>query len=365
MWLKLKCLAFVILGLFLVSLGFFCIWTSTISRGVDVEHTALAAAALSLPDGGYRLVRAYGSDKTEAQVPSVPNSTDEPTSAQTSATAPMDDDVFSEDASMYEDEVHLPVVETQYSGGDLGYNDFFVKNSTEFNPDIGKYLSSPLGFKFEDNNKVQVLIVHTHTCESYLTYDEGYYHESFYPRSEDPEKNMLRVGRAIKEGLEAQGIGAVQATEIHDSPAYDGAYYRSYDTIQKYLKMYPDIKVILDVHRDSISYSGTGGKVKPTFTYNGKKGAQIMIMAGCDPDGSYDFPFWEDNLTFALKLQDTCEKMYPGMTRPLYFGNFAYNMSVNNGSLLIEMGTDVNTLEEAVYTGKLLSNVLAKVLQTG
>ena len=56
--------------------------------------------------------------------------------------------------------------------------------------------------------------------------------------------------------------------------------------------------------------------------------------------------------------------MYPGMTRPLYFGNFVYNMNLNTGSMLIEVGTDANTLEEAVFTGGLLGNVLAEVLQS-
>lgn len=361
---KLKVFICAVLGIFLVSLGVFCLFTSTRSNGFPTKHAALAAAALALPDGGYRLAQVYGNDSTEPDASSSEYSTEEVTSPELLTTATIDETVFSEDSSLYADEVQLPVVETQYSDGDLGFNNFFVKNTTGFSLDIEKYLNRPLDCQIEKTKDVQVLIVHTHTCESYLTYDEGYYHESFYPRSENPQRNMLRVGRAIVEGLEAQGIGAVQATEIHDSPAYDGAYYRSYDTIMKYIEKYPDIKVVLDVHRDSISYTNSG-KVKPTFTYNGQKGAQIMIMAGYDPDGSYDFPFWEENLTFALKLQDACENMYPGMTRPLYFGNFAYNMSVNTGSLLIEMGTDVNTLQEAVYTGKLLANVLAKVLQTG
>lgn len=361
---KLKAFACAVLGVCLVSLAVFCLWTSTGNLGFETKSAALAAAALALPDGGYRLAEIYSSDTTEDDTFTSEESTEE-ASTELLTSASIDETVFTEDATLYDDEAHLPVVETQYSSGDTGYNNFFVKNTTGFSLDIEKYLSRPLDCKIQNSNDVQVLIVHTHTCESYLTYDEGYYHESFYPRSEDPEKNMLRVGRAIKEGLEAQGIGTVQATEVHDSPAYDGAYYRSYDTIMKYIEKYPNIKVVLDVHRDSISYSGGGGKVKPTFTYNGQKGAQIMIMAGYDPDGSYDFPLWEENLTFALKLQDACENMYPGMTRPLYFGNFAYNMSVNTGSLLIEMGTDVNTLQEAVYTGKLLANVLAKVLQTG
>ena len=317
----------------------------------------LAAAALAMPDGSVEGYYARGSEQGGI------SSSDNADRVVVPAGSISSGKVYSEDPQKYDGETHYPVFENTYCNGEFGYNNFFVKNTTGYTPNLKEYLDKDLGFDFADTKDVQVLIVHTHTSESYLTYDEGYYHESFYPRSEDPNRNMIRVGEALRAGLEAKGIGVVHATEIHDVPEYDGAYRRSYDTIQKYLKKYPNIKVILDLHRDSISYGYEGGKVKPTFTANGKKAAQIMIMTGYDPDGSLDFPFWKDNLTFALKLQDTAENMYPGMTRPLYFGNFAYNMNINNGSLLIEVGTDVNTLEEAVYSGELLSNVLAKVLQ--
>lgn len=344
----------------LVALGALCLWTRIFSSGECTREVMLAAAALALPNGDYSRTTVHNMANTQDEAT---------TSAVTSntgvgETATDDEYIFAEDADTYADEAHFPVVETQYSTGELGYNDFYVKNSTDYDLDIGGYLARTLGFEFEDTEDVQVLIVHTHTSESYLSYDAGYYHESYYPRSNDSEKNMLRVGKAVAQGLERQGIGVVQATEVHDDPKYDGAYYRSYDTILEYLERYPSIKVVLDLHRDSISYGTGGGKVKPTFMVDGRKAAQIMIMAGYDPNGYYEFPFWEENLTFALKIQDTAEKMYPGMTRPLYFGNFAYNMNVNNGSLLIEVGTDANTLEEAVHTGELLSNVLAKVLQS-
>ena len=364
---KLKLISCVAVSFVLISLAFKCICTSLVSAGVGRSNAALAAAALAMPDGGYRMVTPYNTDATENQnntYHTTTVSTEETTTQSTTAT--IDETVFTEDPALFADDVQLPVFETRYTEGDTGCDNFYIKNATAYTGDFGGYLRRPLPFDFENNKeKVQVLIVHTHSCESYITYDNGYYHESFYPRSEDKEKNMIRVGRAVAEGLEAQGIGVVHAQEIHDSPAYNGAYYRSYDTIMKYIEEYPDIKVVLDLHRDSISYGSGQGKAKPTFTYNGIKAAQIMIMAGYDPDGYYDFPRWEENLTFALKLQKTCEDMYPGMTRPLYFGNFVYNMNVNTGSLLIEVGTDVNTLSEAVHTGKLLSNVLARVLQTG
>lgn len=358
---KFKSALCVCLATVLALLGVSCLWTR-LREYMGTSDVMLTAAAFSLPDGELRIgdskSAAEKSDGNNRQITSVNrNSAKNVVSSDTA--------VFKENPQIYADKKHYPVIENQYSNGDLGYNDFFVKNTTDFTLDIAEFLERPLGFDFENNGKVQVLIVHTHTSESYLTYDAGYYHEGFYPRSDNPDRNMTRVGKAIEEGLRAHGIGVVHATEVHDSPKYDGAYYRSWDTIEKYIEEYPDIKVVLDIHRDSISYGNDGGKVKPTFTYNGKKAAQIMIMTGYDGDGYYDFPFWRDNLTFALKIQDTAEELYPGMTRPLYFGDFVYNLNMNNGSLLIEVGTDANTLEEAVYTGELLSNVLAKVLQSG
>lgn len=259
------------------------------------------------------------------------------------------------------DENTYPISEQTLSGGDFSYGDFDVKNTTYYDMDVEALLDSPLSFEFKDTRETQVLIVHTHSSESYMDSDDGYYKESFYPRTTDNAKNVVAVGDVIADTLKENGIGVVHAKNVHDHPSYDGAYSRSYDTIMSYLEKYDDIKVVLDIHRDSMTTENMT-KIKPTFTYKGKKGAQIMIMTGHNEDGS--FPTWEENLSFALKLQDECESKYSGMTRPLYFGDFTYNMNINSGSLLIEVGTDANTLDEALYSGKLLAKALSRVLQS-
>ena len=162
--------------------------------------------------------------------------------------------------------------------------------------------------------------------------------------------------------LKAKGIGVVHDKTLHDYPSYEGSYARSWDTIERYKKKYPGILVTLDIHRDGMT-DDAGTKYKPTFTYRGKKAAQIMIMSGYDESGG--FPTWKENLIVATNLQKECEDNYPGMTRALYFGEFSYNMDFNNGSLLIEVGTDGNTVDEAAYTGELLGNALSSVLQKG
>lgn len=256
----------------------------------------------------------------------------------------------------------FPVIESKFTASGTNYENFYVKNSTNQTLNVKQLLKSKLGFEFENNDNIQVLIIHTHSCESYLDYDLGYYFEDYYPRNTDNNYNVTKVGDAIVKKLAENGIGAIADKTHHDYPSYNGSYDRSRATIEKYLKKYPSIKVILDIHRDALGNGGSDGKIKPTFVYDGKKAAQIMIMSGCDEYQMNDFPFWNENLKFALKLQSKAETMYPGMTRPLYFGNFVYNMNINTGSLLIEVGTDVNTLDEAVYSGELLGNVLSQVL---
>lgn len=258
---------------------------------------------------------------------------------------------------------NYPVIEKQFGEDGITYDNFCVKNYTDFSLDIATELKRGLPFKIEKNHQVQVLIFHTHTCESYLKSDTGYYPSDYYPRTTNNKENVTAVGDEIEKQLKKAGIGVIHDKTKHDYPSYNGGYDRSYQTIQKYMEKYKGIKVVLDIHRDAIGEGGESGKVKPTFKYKGKKASQIMIMTGYQYEGGGDFPFWRDNLDFAIKLQQTAETMYPGLTRPLNFGEYTYNLNVCNGSLLIEFGTDVNTIDEVKRSGKMVGKALAKVLQ--
>ena len=262
-----------------------------------------------------------------------------------------------------EDEQHSgeqhPVVETSVRSGNMSYDNIEIYNGTEYSLDPESVLNSPLPFKLEDNRSVQVLIYHTHSCESYLEDDSGVYYDDFYPRSTDGEKGVIAVGERLTRTLRKNGIGAVHDTTLHDYPSYEGSYARSWETVCSCAEKYPGLKVTIDLHRDSMT-SSDGTKYKPVFEHDGKKAAQIMIMAGYDTDGGFEF--WNENLIFAMKLQKTCEDLYPGMTRPLNFDDYTYNMNFNNGSLLIEVGTDANTAEEAKRTGEYLANALSTLL---
>lgn len=254
-----------------------------------------------------------------------------------------------------------PVKELKVDNGNMSYDNISIRNTTDVEIDVESLLSADLPFSLEDNHEVQVLIYHTHTCERYLTEDNGEYYSDYYPRSTDGDLGVVAVGEKIVDVLKEHGIGAIHDTTLHDYPSYEGSYARSWETITEYREKYPSIKVTIDLHRDAMT-TDDGTKYKPTFEYNGDKAAQIMIMAGRDTEGGFDF--WYDNLIFAMQLHKKCEDRYPGMTRPLNFGEYTYNMNFNNGSLLIEVGTDANTVDEACRSGGYLGEVLAELLRS-
>lgn len=237
------------------------------------------------------------------------------------------------------------------SGTQVG--DMWVKNSTSKNAaiDLSQEVQKAPAVKIKKNAAPQVLIYHTHTTEAYAG----------DTRSTDKARSVCAVGDRIAAQLTAAGIGVVHDTTYHDYPAYDGSYDRSRVTMQNDLKKYPSIQVTLDIHRDAM-HRDDGTALKTTTVIDGKKAAQLMIISGCDDDGSLKFPNWEYNLRLALRFQNALSDTYPSLARPLDFTARKYNEDMTKGSLLIEIGTDVNTLDEAEYTGELLGKVLAQVL---
>lgn len=214
-------------------------------------------------------------------------------------------------------------------------------------------------FKISVNEKPQVLIMHTHTTETYEPYVRESFDPTFNYRTTDSEKNVTAVGEAIAEKLRAAGIVTIHDETVHDYPSYTGAYERSADTVRAILQENPSIKVVLDIHRDAI---GTDTSItQPIAEIDGKEAAQVMIISGCD-DGTMDMPDYMFNFRFACRLQEQMESMYPGLTRPVLFDYRRYNQDITTGSLLIEVGSHGNTLEQAMYSGSLIGDALTEVL---
>ncbi|MDE6797508.1 MAG: stage II sporulation protein P [Ruminococcus sp.] len=252
----------------------------------------------------------------------------------------------------------------QYSG-----NSFFnldnggqVNNQTSI-PNETLLSESRCGadFTVEDTSEPLVLIYHTHTTESFEPYVRDFYDADFNYRTTDETKNMIMVGDAIQAELEAQGIGVIHARDIHDYPSYNGSYGRSRETIQPILEQYPSIKVVLDIHRDAVA--GEGVAYQPYVEINGKEAGQIMIISGCD-DGTLGMPDFMKNFHFACRLQEQLENDYSGLTRPILFDYRHYNQDLTTGSLLIEVGSHGNTLEQVQYSGQLIGSALGRLLNS-
>ena len=201
----------------------------------------------------------------------------------------------------------------------------------------------------------QVLIVHTHTTESYEPYQRSYYDAEYPFRTRDPDYNMIRVGDALAQKLAEHGISVLHDGTIHDYPAYTGAYDRSEVTIRAALEEYPSIKVIIDLHRDAIS-SADGSRTAPVAEINGRNAAQFMVITGCDDGRFGNMPEYLENFRLACMIQSSAEKLYPGLARR------NYNQHISTGSLLIEVGSHANSLDEAVYSGELLGDCMADAL---
>lgn len=236
-----------------------------------------------------------------------------------------------------------------------------VKNTTETKSlDIEAVLGTELELEI-DKSKPAVLIFHSHTSEGYELTERSWYGEDYNARSNDENLNVVRVGEEIADYLTDMGYTVIHDKTIHDD-SYPDSYPNSRETINRILEENPQIQIVIDIHRDSITLDD-GTRMRPVSTINGKKAAQIMIITGAEEGDVEDFPDWEYNLRFALELQRECETMYPGLMRPVLFSQRKYNMDVTRCSLLIEMGSEANTLEQACYSGRLLASALGSLME--
>lgn len=234
--------------------------------------------------------------------------------------------------------------------------DVAVRNATDTRePDFAALLEEGPGLSVKDLAVPVVLVYHTHTSESYALNGDGLYYPDAPTHRNAADRNMLRIGDELCAVLEARGVGVIHDRNTYDDE-YDGAYARSRKTALAYLEEYPTLQITVDVHRDALKENGK--HIKPTAVIDGKKAAQIMILTGAE-EGDIAFPHWESNLAFALALQKAAQAKYMGLMKPLYFCPRRYNMDLTEHSLLLEIGTEVNTLEEAVYSARLIGDVIA------
>lgn len=200
-----------------------------------------------------------------------------------------------------------------------------------------------------------VLILHTHATESYLKTGQDYVESAAY-RTLDGNFNMLRIGDALKTVLESYGIEVIHDRTLHDHPSYTGSYNNSRRTAESWLEEYPGIRIILDVHRDSVELS-SGVQMDTSAQVAGQEGAQLMMVVGTNAGGLYH-PHWEQNLTLATQLHVLLERQDPGIMRPIYLRTERFNQDLRQNALLVEVGAAGNTLQESILAAEALGHAI-------
>ena len=234
-----------------------------------------------------------------------------------------------------------------------------IKNTTSYVINTEELLSEPLSYTLSSDSP-QVLILHTHGSEAY-SQSGGESEESDHSRTEDRSKNVVRVGDVLGETLTARGLTVLHDTELYDYPSYSGSYARSLASVENYLERYPDLKVVIDLHRDSASDPSGSAYRTEYVAPGGVISSQLMIIAATGESG-LSFPNWRENMKLALRLQADLGEKYPGLARPLLVSTERYNQHAAPGYLLVEIGTDGNTLAEAENAARLFADCLADVL---
>ena len=328
------------------------------------EKLAVWSAEATLPEGGKALLRRelLSSESETAPLPQVAEPGELP------APAPTDSSEKQESSAVPERPADAgTIVRKNYAGSASSIqfelqNGGWVKNLTDHPASEVQAVGAKLpAFTVAKNGEPQVLIMHTHTTESYERQTLDWYDPGFNSRTTDTQYNVCRVGDEIEKQLQAAGIGVLHDRTLHDYPTFPGCYDRSAVTVQDYLKKYPSIRVVLDVHRDAIEQKD-GTRIAPVAEVNGKNTAQVMIISGCD-DGTMNYPNYFENFKLAALLQGQMEADYPGLARPILFDYRKYNQHLTTGSLLLEMGGHANSMEEVLYAGELVGKSLARALE--
>lgn len=199
-----------------------------------------------------------------------------------------------------------------------------------------------------------VAVYHTHTSEDYVP-TAGTSHT--YNR----KAGIVVVGETLVEALAEHGIRAVHDTTRHDGEKFREAYLHSADTAARLVKANSGLKMLLDVHRDAPSTDPGESHSMTTAEIAGRKVARLYLIVGTDRLG-LAHPNWQKNHAFALKLQQKLESLYPGLSRGIKIDTARFNQHLHPQALLVEIGGDQNTLEEAKLAARYLADAIAVLL---
>lgn len=232
------------------------------------------------------------------------------------------------------------------------YGNVKIKNQTTY--ELTEEMLNP-NINIENKN---ILIFHTHSCESYTSSEKYSYTQTGNYRTTDLNYTVTRVGTELENYLKQYNLNVIHDTSYHDYPAYNGSYTRSLQTVENILKTSPS-DIIIDLHRDAI---GSRADYAPTVKIGEEYAAQIMFVIGTNEGGLWH-PNWNQNLKFAIKVQEKAEEMYPGLFKPIMLTKSRYNQHTGKYANIIEVGSTGNTLEQCLTSMKYLSAVINEILK--
>lgn len=205
----------------------------------------------------------------------------------------------------------------------------------------------------------KVLIYHTHTNEAYEQTVPAYAETGKW-RTDDIRYNVVQVGKVLSEDLSTYGFTVLHDCSDYANPKLSTAYSRSLTGILKWKSEQPDIKYFIDIHRDA--YSASSGN--PTVMINGKKCARISIVIGRADDKTLypEQPQWQLNLKLAQAIEKQLNANTPGIFREIIICKERFNQHVSPNAVLIEIGNNANTLNEAENAAQYLAEALSKAL---
>ena len=220
------------------------------------------------------------------------------------------------------------------------------------NNDNTQEYKSVLLNQYENDIKVtsvtpRMLIYHSHSAETYSNSPDGNYH------SKDIENSVMKVGSILTNELSNKGWGVVHNTTYHDYPSYNNSYSNSLKTIKSMLANYSSIDIAIDLHRDASKYVNEESNKKYTTTINGEKVAQICFVVGMKNENV------DEVMKTATELTNLANEMYPGIAKAVVQKQYGrYNQYVAEKSILIEVGSNATSTEEASASAKYIANIL-------
>ena len=234
----------------------------------------------------------------------------------------------------------------------IHYGKVKIKNETEY--ELTNEMLQP-NITIENKN---VVLFHTHSCESYTSSEAHPYTPTGNFRTTDLNYTVTRVGTELENQLKQYNYNVIHDTSYHDYPAYNGSYTRSLATVENILQTNPS-DMVIDVHRDAI---GSRSDYAPTVKIGENDvAAQIMFVVGTNNGGLWH-PNWNQNLKFAIKIQEKAEEMYPGLFKPITLTKSRYNQHTAKYANIIEVGATGNTLEQCLTSMKYLAKVMEEVI---